>query len=149
MYKVNLIGKKFGKLLVISFDTTIKVKNDYKRYWNCICDCGMSCSKLQKLLIKGSTKSCGCNRVENGKKRFKGFGELSKSHWNQIIRHANSRNIKVEVKIEDAWNLFIKQNRKCALTGIILFFSKSRKDEECGNTTASLDRIDRDRKSVV
>ena len=37
------------------------------------------------------------------------------------------------------WDLFIKQNKKCALSGLDIEFSRKLKD---GTTTASLDRID-------
>jgi hypothetical protein len=42
--------------------------------------------------------------------------------------------------IEEAWNLFNKQNGKCALSGIDLKFCQSIR--EIKDTTASLDRID-------
>lgn len=41
--------------------------------------------------------------------------------------------------VQDAWKLFEKQNRKCALTGEELTFSKKNNEYD---GTASLDRID-------
>ena len=52
------------------------------------------------------------------------------------------RNHKFSISIQYAWNLFLKQKRKCALTGMDLVFGKSMKEVESGATTASLDRID-------
>jgi hypothetical protein len=43
-----------------------------------------------------------------------------------------------DISIEEAWNLFLKQDRTCALSGLVLEFGK--KGRELG--TASLDRID-------
>ena len=41
--------------------------------------------------------------------------------------------------MEQAWELFEKQNRKCALSGLLLNFPK---DRNTHGGTASLDRID-------
>ena len=38
--------------------------------------------------------------------------------------------------------LFLKQNRKCALTGQSIFFAKTTREHDSKQTTASLDRID-------
>lgn len=62
----NLIGKKFGKLLVIERDF-IKEKENPNRgstYWKCKCNCGNIISTLRSSLISGATQSCGCLRKE-------------------------------------------------------------------------------------
>ena len=59
----NLIGKKFGRLLVIGMDENRTADRRYK--WICKCDCGNVTSKSGRLLKKGSVQSCGCiNRRE-------------------------------------------------------------------------------------
>lgn len=62
MKKENLIGRRFGKLLVVSDSDEVN-KRGYKLKVNCICDCGNTCS-VSKGALKGkngiSTKSCGC-----------------------------------------------------------------------------------------
>lgn len=57
--KNNLIGKKFGRLLV----------EDYlgDSYWQCKCDCGNNTKVRTPSLNSGKTKSCGCLRGENTK----------------------------------------------------------------------------------
>ena len=57
---IDLVGKKFGKLTVISFNK--KEKGHY--YWNCICDCGKECVKDGDRLRRLETKSCGCYRAD-------------------------------------------------------------------------------------
>ena len=60
---VDMIGKRFGKLTVIS-----KYQGEKKRrgaYWVCRCDCGNEHITLGQSLRRGSVTSCGCNRVEN------------------------------------------------------------------------------------
>ena len=49
----NLIGKRFGNLLVIS------QKNKLKQ-WYCLCDCGNETLVKECKLLNGDKKSCGC-----------------------------------------------------------------------------------------
>jgi hypothetical protein len=70
----DLIGKKFGKLTVISLDHKKKTKNTTKVYWNCICDCG------NVKVVEGNslkTKSCGCIQKEFEDLIGKKFGRLT------------------------------------------------------------------------
>ncbi len=61
-----LIGKKFGKLEVISFSKYKKfsiAKTKYfgkQRWWNCKCDCGGFKEILEQSLKRKQTQSCGC-----------------------------------------------------------------------------------------
>lgn len=66
------------------------------------------------------------------------YKDISKNLWNNLLRGAKSRNLIVEIKPKDIWDLFIKQNRLCALSGIEIYFGKTKREE----TTASVDRID-------
>ena len=57
MKKINLIGQRFGRLLVISEadrDKQQRVK------WLCRCDCGVEKVVQGRDLRRGKTKSCGC-----------------------------------------------------------------------------------------
>jgi hypothetical protein len=56
----ELIGVRFGRLLVISFDH----KTNQFLYWNCLCDCGKETIVHTANLKRGNTKSCGCLRKE-------------------------------------------------------------------------------------
>jgi hypothetical protein len=76
---------------------------------------------------------------------WQGYEEISQSHWGAIVKGAfsrgESRNIPFEITIEYAWKLYIQQDRKCALTGLDINFSKTG-GNRYNKTTASLDRID-------
>ena len=61
IHKKDLVGKRFGKLVVI--EETSK-RNKKKIIWKCLCDCGNICEASSDNLISGSTKSCGCLRKE-------------------------------------------------------------------------------------
>jgi hypothetical protein len=53
---VNLTGKVYGKLTVISFHG----RNNNKTFWNCHCECGMDKVVHSHNLQQKHTKSCGC-----------------------------------------------------------------------------------------
>lgn len=60
MTKYDLIGQRFGKLVVI--ERAIKPDRLKSRgiYWQCICDCGNKKVIITSALVSGKTKSCGC-----------------------------------------------------------------------------------------
>lgn len=53
-----MIGKKFGKLTVISMHH----KDSKNTFWNCLCDCGKMTVALQSQLRCGRRFTCGCTR---------------------------------------------------------------------------------------
>lgn len=73
-------------------------------------------------------------------KCYLGYELISGTFWHQIRKSASQRNILFSISIEDAWNQFIKQNKKCSLTGESLFFPINSHKRNSGNI--SLDRID-------
>jgi len=62
---------------------------------------------------------------------------LTIAKWNRIVKSAHKRLIPVTITRDYAFQLFISQQQKCALSGQEIFLSEKEK-----NTTASLDRID-------
>ena len=78
-----LSGRRFGRLTVL--DEKISFKNKRNRTeckWLCRCDCGTEKYILERSLLYGNTRSCGCLTRENSAKanslRLQGmtFGEL-------------------------------------------------------------------------
>lgn len=57
--KMNLEGKRFGRLLAVR--PTEERKNGYV-VWECQCDCGETAYIRSNALLRGSTQSCGCLR---------------------------------------------------------------------------------------
>jgi hypothetical protein len=142
----NDIGKKFGKLTAIENE---KDKNGYNTRYICKCDCGNTHSVSKSHLRSNRITHCGCVRTLGAKhSKWTGVGEISGDFWwTHIVRSANgSKNgnrtrkpKELTVTIEEAWQLFLNQDRKCALSGIELTFPKKWKDK---SWTASLDRRD-------
>lgn len=75
-----------------------------------------------------------------GSSYWKGFMDISGSYWGGLRKGARVRSLEHSITIEYAWNIFIAQNRKCALSGIPIEFYKPRTPQS--SQTASLDRID-------
>lgn len=134
----NLKNMRFGKLLVIELSS----KKKSWTMWKCICDCGNIHITYSTHLVRGNVKSCGCDMIKKGPNHvnWTGYGEISGRRWNDIRRmnfsgkRRDRIHLSFTIDIKYAWELFLRQNRKCALSGMNLYFGKS--------FTASLDRID-------
>ena len=76
-------------------------------------------------------------------KRRKGYGEISGSYWCSVRHSARLRGLALDVTIEQAWQLFLQQGRRCALSGVKLKFAQRRDViNDPDSQTASLDRKD-------
>lgn len=139
----DLTGLKFGQLLVIK-----RSKNYTKTrgaLWECVCDCGSIVEIASNCLTSGNNITCG-NKSKHYNTQFDcknyRFGELPAVHLNTIKQNAIKRNIKFDVTGEYLWDLFVKQNKKCAISNIDLAFTPHRNSHKFRYmTTASLDRI--------
>lgn len=56
------------------------------------------------------------------------------SQWTSYKTKAELRKLDFKISIKYAWNLFIKQNKLCALTGVpLVIASKNKKNNENKN----------------
>jgi len=131
MHAIDLTGYKFGKWIVNRRGPNAKGRQ--ARWW-CLCECGVETLVLGYYLRQN--RGYGCKQCAG----WKGCGELSGYYWQQLINGACQRNIKFDLKIEYAWELFLKQGKRCALSlwGLTFMLTYKRRKEQ----TASLDRID-------
>lgn len=75
---------------------------------------------------------------------YTGFEEISGQYYGNIKRRAKQKDLEFNISLQYLWNLFIQQNRRCALSGLHLkFHTKS------AENTASLDRIDSNKGYIV
>lgn len=139
MQRINLEkGARFGKLVVIEWKKLYPKRSG----WLCLCDCGKETIVPSISLQNGRTKSCGCLLHE---KPWKGYGDLSGNYWYRLQRSAKKRNWEFDIDIKFAWELFLKQNKKCSLSNRKLHMEVSYlnpRNKETPRQTASLDRID-------
>lgn len=79
MKKLNLAGKKFGRLLVLNEEGKTP-RGQIK--WKCLCDCGNQVVVVGGNLKNGTTKSCGCLRNEKLSKMARKRNDPNR-YWKQ------------------------------------------------------------------
>lgn len=136
----DLTGRIFGKWTVIK--RAENSKSNMTRYL-CKCECGKEKNIFAKHLNSGDSTSCGSCNIKSGNKhpQWNGCGDITGHWWSTHIgacdRQRNGNITPVRITKEFAWSLFLKQERKCALSGLSLTISNDHKIN-----TASIDRID-------
>lgn len=137
----DLLGEQFGDLIVIDRAGTRRGR----AFWKCQCNCG-AIEFIEGYMLRRNKKRCckKCSRRASAFKLYKGVGQISGRSLSRIKRTAKYKNIAYELEDEYLWELFLKQDKKCALTGIEISVGKEvgTPDQEI---TASLDRIDNTR----
>lgn len=138
-----IIGNTYGFLKVLTLEKVKSLRNVTRAKCQCLL-----CNKIFicciNPIIRGVTTSCGCRRDQYNKttgknnKGWTGYEEMSGWFLSVIKKSAKLRGLEYNLTNKYLWNLFIKQDRKCALSGLPLKFGNMRKAE----ITASLDRID-------
>lgn len=117
--KVDLIGRRFGRLLVIEEAPSKKCKNGYHVMWRCKCDCG-NIKDIHSVSLTRTTKptrSCGCfckdrgreaNTVHNYNRR--GLKYSTYGIWQGMIQRCTNPNHKSYknyggrgIKVCDRW----------------------------------------------
>jgi hypothetical protein len=81
MRLLNLVGKKFGRLVVLSYSGVINERT----HWLCRCSCGTEKIVSSNSLQKHNTRSCGCLALEtksaNGKLNSKHRHKPTYTSW--------------------------------------------------------------------
>lgn len=91
---INLIGQRFGDLLVIARAENLSPKNPR---WLCKCDCGGEAKAQRADLINGRTTSCGCWKKEAKKTHGQATkGKISKAYrvWADMKKRCLNKNNK-------------------------------------------------------
>lgn len=106
-------------------------------FWLCECECGAVSNVTTSHLLKNRSKSCfKCSIKPKPYEKDK----MPDPVWNRILSGARIRNIQVQLTQDEAYDVFVKQNKKCNLSGIDIKFPSN--GSEYNTSTASLDRID-------
>lgn len=133
----NINRTKVGKFRIIGRSYRTNAGKAW-RYVS-LCDCG-GIVNLEYSNIKRNSRGCGACYHGSTESDFKGYKEIHWCLFNSIKKKSSGRGLEFNVTIEYLWDLFIKQERKCALTKIDICFSRVlSRNRDC---TASLDRID-------
>ncbi len=110
MAKIDLIGKRFGRLVVVEFDS-INTKLRATR-WLCKCDCGNTKIVDRGLLQQRHTLSCGCLKAEREEKHNPGMWRSPEYRtWIRIKTRCNDSNTPYYkdyggrgIKVCERWN---------------------------------------------
>ena len=113
------------------------IYQNHTAYYKVRCDCGKELLKLPiEILNPNKDFQCAsCAQKENKLESMIAngmVGELSLTQYTRLKRLAEKRNYEFSVSIEYLWNLYLRQDKKCAITG----------DSIPNIRDASLDRID-------
>lgn len=135
-------GKKIGMLTIVEFLGKLPGERGGRPTgaWLSKCDCGGERIVRAHDLTQKKQKpvNCGCLSERQGNHQWKGYEGIPGNIWNRSRIGAKSRGYDFTITIEEAWDLFVKQEGKCALTRWPINFPRTCKL----NGTASLDRID-------
>ncbi len=86
--KLNLVGKKFGRLLVLC-ETAYRY--DRSIIWRCMCDCGTFKDVPSRSLQSGNTRSCGCYKI--AKSFTHGLSKTAEYiSWYHMLQRCNNTN---------------------------------------------------------
>lgn len=142
MRALDITGCIFGKLTAVE---KTGESRDGSVLWKCVCGCGNDfLASVRHLNRKNNNvRSCGCELRKSGQGHpsWTGYEGISGKWWSSHLKHsgnyAKRKHIHLTLTKEEAWELFIEQDKKCYFTGDVLTLSDAHKDN-----TASLDRID-------
>lgn len=142
--KVLKLGDKFGNLEVVNLSPVII---DRRQQIRVRCKCGLKFYVRPDRLIERTRNCVRCSGEVRRGKCTVFAGDLCSKVYSDIKRNARIRNHEFDLSINYLWELFLKQDKKCALSGVNLNLKigeyKGRGERK--NITASLDRIDSSR----
>lgn len=75
-------------------------------------------------------------------KNWNGYKNIGSTYWTRTINGAKQRKLSFDISIKEAWETYINQNGRCALSKIPIFFQPPCGFIENNISKASLDRID-------
>jgi len=132
--KVAVQGIPFGNWTPIK--EVAPAKSGHTK-WLCECKCGQQLEIEHNALASGKRIQC----IACGGKARRVKDRLSNVFWKQIRSGAANRGWEFDIIPKQAYDLLLKQEFKCALTGISICIADTVTEHNHGKTTASLDRI--------
>jgi len=139
----DIIGKTFGNLEVLAL-----IRRNKRGSYYAVCRC-LLCNNIKEILVtyvvNNIVITCGCRTglyekiTGKNSSQYTGYEDLTGRIWGTIVYRASKRGYKMEVTKEYLWDLYLKQNKLCALSKVPIKFGRASYLKE---TTASLDRID-------
>jgi len=144
---INLIGKNFGKLIVLELDSINKKQG---ALWKCICDCG----NPNIIIVQGTnlrnnhTKSCGClktgsNKKYNYRRKYEIKGESCFNTLFLIYKNgAKKRNLSFELTSDEFEIITLKNCYYCGCSPKKEIKKKNKNGKGQNYIYNGIDRID-------
>jgi hypothetical protein len=101
-----------------------------------------STNTIKRLLKKYEIPIRTTSRIGRPHKNVKKFGEIHKSYLYILKSRAERLGYDFDIDGDYIWKLYLKQKRKCALSGLGIVFPIAWGTKSKSDITASLDRID-------
>lgn len=138
------VGDRFGRWEIIAeAEPRVYARNDVRKRWLCRCDCGAVKEVYEQGLIRGTSTSCGCKRMENPRfgmvKHGKSRTPLYKVYSSMLQRCFNTQNCNYKnyggrgIKVCDEW---------LGDDGFATFYKWSIKNGYAEGKRLTIDRID-------
>lgn len=144
--EIFYIGARFGDWELIDNTLTYSGSQNHGKI-KVKCKCGTEQLSDPYPLKKGTSTccfKCGHNKKGENHHSFTGYKDIPGSWFRRYLNRSNK--FEFNITIEDVYDLWIKQGKKCKLSGLDISFentntkkTRHRFDLVC---TASLDRID-------
>lgn len=147
------IGEVYGNYTIIDIVKVPKyVKYRKTTYNTTMCKCRCKCGKevlIQPKRLFIQTR-ISCNSCANSRRDYSyittGIGDMTGTFFCDLKRAAAFRNIEWSLSKEFLWDLFLAQDKKCALSGLDIHFALGSKGKRTKlpdelKATVSLDRI--------
>lgn len=110
--------------------------------WKCKCRCGKILYEKCHDLTCYKISSCGCKPHSrlSASKLWAGYKDISGTFFSNLKYGAIKRGLEFSITIESLWELYLKQDCKCKLSGLPISFISGISTSE-HKQTASVDRI--------
>lgn len=146
MKRIDLTGKKIGRLTVIELDrvkysTSPAGTRQAKVFWKCICECGREVVKSSIFVRKSKNPSCGCWTSERASEIAKENGTkhgYTKEHTYTLFLSARGRAKKRGIPFDLDYSE-LEWPTECPVLGIPIFKGKAGSSND---NSPSLDRFD-------
>jgi len=150
-----VVGTQYGEYTVVSNE--VKSNKFKERMFLVQCSCGKEQYITAKRLTSGKATKCKSCASKLTAKQYgmpsssKYVGDLGGSYFCMLKHGAYRRGYEFNITQEFAWDLFLKQNKECTLSGLPITLSTSvlNGSPAYKKFTASLDRIDNTKGYIV